>query len=45
MPGLSEEEKIQLALALNLHRRHLTPLEIAQIAKKMKNYYLSWLSG
>ncbi|MBW8040313.1 MAG: ParB/RepB/Spo0J family partition protein [Planctomycetes bacterium] len=36
VPGLSEDEKYELALALNLHRRHLTPLELAQIAKKNK---------
>ena len=36
VPGLCEDKKHQMALALNLHRRHLTPLEIARVAKQNK---------
>ena len=35
-PGLSEDEKHQLAEDVNLHRRHLTPFEIAKVAKQNK---------
>lgn len=40
-PGLTEEEKRQLALDLNLHRRHLKPEEMQEIAVRLRQEGMS----
>lgn len=42
IPGLSEEEKRDLALDLNLHRRHLTAEQRQQVIVKLRQQGLSW---